>query len=302
MSEQPTSAGFIAILGAPNAGKSTLLNALVGAKVSIVSPKVQTTRRRIVGITMHGQAQLLFVDTPGIFEPRKRMDKAMVDAAWGGEADADLACLVIDAERGIRRDDEIVIKGLEKGHKPIFLVLNKVDLIKPEKLLPLAQALNERLKVQETFMVSALSGDGCKALLEAFAKAVPAGPWLYPEDQLSDLSSRVLAAEITREKIFHRLHQELPYSLTVETDGYAESTDGKQIRIDQTVYVQRPTQKAILLGKNGRQIKEIGQESRLELEDLLEARVHLFIFVKVREKWQDNPERFAGMGLEFPKG
>ena len=297
-----TKAGFIAILGAPNVGKSTLLNALVGAKVSIVSPKVQTTRRRIVGITMVDDTQLLFVDTPGIFEPRKKLDRAMVDAAWGGEADADIACLVVDAQRGIRRDDNLVIDGLAQGRKPVFLVLNKTDLVKPEKLLPMAKELNDRVAIQETFMVSALTGDGCKELLTSFASAVPEGPWLYPEDQLSDLSSRALAAEITREKIFHKLHQELPYSITVETDGYTESKDGTEVRIDQTIYVQRPTQKAILLGKQGRQIKAIGQESRLELEDLLEAKVHLFIFVKVRENWQDNPERFLGMGLNFPKG
>lgn len=302
MSDNRQRAGFVAILGAPNAGKSTLLNSLVGAKVSIVSPKVQTTRRRIVGITMVDDTQVMFVDTPGIFEPRRRLEKAMVDAAWGGEADADLACLVLDAEQGIRRDDRLVIDALAKGSRPVVVAINKIDKIKPEQLLPLTRQIDEALKPMSIFMVSALTGDGCDALLKAVAAALPEGPWLYPEDQLSDLSSRALAAEITREKIFLQLHQELPYAITVETEAYTESADGKEIRIDQTIYVQRPTQKGIVLGKRGQQIRAIGEAARVELEELLDARVHLFLFIKVRGDWQDNPERFAEMGLQFPKG
>jgi len=302
MSSDRRSAGFVAILGAPNTGKSTLLNALVGAKVSIVSPKVQTTRRRIVGITTVGTVQVIFVDTPGIFEPRRRLEKAMVDAAWSGEAEADLVCLVVDAERGIRRDDRRVIDALAKDRRPVIVAINKIDKIKPERLLPLTGEIDAALKPLSVFMVSALTGDGCDALLGAVAAALPEGPWLYPEDQLSDLSSRALAAEITREKVFLQLHQELPYAITVETEAYTESADGREIRIDQTIYVQRPSQKGIVLGKRGQQIRAIGEAARIELEELLQARVHLFLFVKVREDWQDNPERFAEMGLPFPKG
>lgn len=293
-------AGFVAILGAPNVGKSTLLNRLVGTKVSIVSPKVQTTRRRIIGISIQDTAQILFVDTPGIFTARKRLERAMVQAAWAAAADADLCLFLIDARRGLDADSRTVLEGLGTSRRPPVLVVNKIDLVPHEKLLPLVKSLNDMLAFDATFLVSAETGDGCPALLEAAAERLPAGPWLFPEDQLSDLSNRALAAEITREKLFLQLHQELPYSTTVETEAWAESPDGAEIRIDQVIYVQRPSQKGIVLGKGGRQIKAIGEAARLELEEILEARVHLFLFVKVRERWQEDAERYGEMGLDFP--
>ncbi len=295
-----TRAGFVAILGAPNVGKSTLLNRLVGTKVSIVSPKVQTTRRRIIGISIQDTAQVLFVDTPGIFTAKKRLERAMVQAAWAAAADADLCLFLIDARRGLDADSRTVLEGLETSRRPPVLVVNKIDLVPHEKLLPLVKSLNDMLAFNATFLVSAETGDGCPALLEAAAERLPAGPWLFPEDQLSDLSNRALAAEITREKLFLQLHQELPYSTTVETEAWAESPDGAEIRIDQVIYVQRPSQKGIVLGKGGRQIKAIGEAARLELEEILEARVHLFLFVKVRERWQEDAERYGEMGLDFP--
>ena len=296
-----TRAGFVAILGAPNVGKSTLLNRLVGTKVSIVSPKVQTTRRRIIGISMVDDAQVLFVDTPGIFTARKRLERAMVQAAWAAAADADLCLFLIDARRGLDADSTTVLEGLKAGPRPPVLVVNKIDLVRHERLLPLVETLNQALAFDATFLVSAETGDGCPKLLEEVAKRLPPGPWLYPEDQLSDLSNRALAAEITREKLFLQLHQELPYSTTVETEAWAEAPDGAEIRIDQVIYVQRPSQKGIVLGKGGRQIRAIGEAARLELEQLLEARVHLFLFVKVRERWQDDAERYGEMGLDFPE-
>ncbi|MFO1068622.1 MAG: GTPase Era [Geminicoccaceae bacterium] len=301
MAEAPatdTRAGFVAILGPANAGKSTLLNQLVGAKVSIVTPKAQTTRRRIVGISMVDRAQVMFVDTPGIFEPGRRLDRAMVQAAWSATADADLVLLVLDARKGLDRDAQRVLDGLGKVRCPVFLVLNKIDLVPPPKLLPLIAEANARHAFAETFLVSAAKGDGCPDLLAAVAGRVPEGPWLYPEDQLSDLSSRAMAAEITREQVFLKLQQELPYSITVETENWAQSKDGREIRIDQTIYVLRDSQKAIVLGKGGRQIREIGEAARLELERELEARVHLFLFVKVRESWPDDAERLREMGLD----
>ncbi|HRY26703.1 MAG: GTPase Era [Geminicoccaceae bacterium] len=304
MTPEPTApetrAGFVAILGAPNVGKSTLLNRLVGTKVSIVSPKVQTTRRRIIGISMVDEAQILFVDTPGIFTARKRLERAMVQAAWAAAADADLCLFLVDARRGLDADSRTVLEGLETSRRAPILVVNKIDLVSHERLLPLVKSLNEALAFDATFLVSAETGDGCPALLAAAAERLPAGPWLYPEDQLSDLSNRALAAEITREKLFLQLHQELPYSITVETEAWAEAPDGAEIRIDQVIYVQRPSQKGIVLGKGGRQIKSIGEAARLELEQILEARVHLFLFVKVRERWQEDAERYGEMGLDFP--
>lgn len=296
-------AGFVAILGAPNVGKSTLLNRLVGSKVSIVSPKVQTTRRRIIGITIRGDAQIMFVDTPGIFDARRGrpLERAMVKAAWAAAADADLVLVVVDAKRGLDASTRLVCEGLRQSRTPRFLVLNKIDLVKrrPE-LLPLIEALNRELSFDATWLVSAETGDGTEDLLDAVAARMPAGPWLFPEDQISDLSNRALAAEITREQIFLQLQQELPYSITVETDGWAESPDGSEIRIDQVIYVMRESQKAIVLGKGGRQIRAIGERARKELERVLGARVHLFLFVKVRGRWLEDPERYAEMGLEFP--
>lgn len=297
----PTRAGFVAILGAPNVGKSTLLNRLVGAKVSIVTPKAQTTRRRIIGITVRGPSQLMFVDTPGVFAPRRRLDRAMVKAAWAAAGDADLVLFVLDARRGLDDEATAVLDGLRAVAWPKLLVINKIDLVRHERLLPLIAEANARHAFAATFLVSAASGDGCDDLLADAAARVPEGPWLYPEDQLSDLSNRAMAAEITREKLFLQLQQELPYSITVETESWAESKDGKEVRIDQTIYVLRDSQKAIVLGKGGRQIKAIGEAARRELEEILGVRVHLFLFVKVRDAWLDDPERFREMGLDYER-
>jgi GTP-binding protein Era len=293
--------GFVAILGAPNVGKSTLLNRLVGTKVSIVSPKVQTTRRRVLGITVRDETQLVFVDTPGIFTPRpnRRLERAMVKAAWQGAADADRLVFLIDAKRGIDADSRSVLEGLRQRRQQAVLVINKLDLVKPPAMLPLIQELDQTGLFSRIFLVSAQTGDGCDDLLDALLADLPAGPWMFPEDQLSDLSQRALAAEITREKLFLELHQELPYSLTVETESWVESKDGKEVRIDQVIYVERDTQKGIVLGKGGRQIKAVGQAAREELETLLETRVHLFLFVKVRGKWTEDPERYQELGLDF---
>ena len=295
----PSRAGFVAIIGAPNVGKSTLLNQLVGTKVSIVSPKVQTTRRRVIGITIVDRTQVLFVDTPGIFAPKRRLETAMVRAASAGIADADLVLLVLDARKGLDANGEIALRQLARERRRAFLVLNKIDTVAAERTLPLIAAVNGRFAFAATFIVSALDGNGCADLLAAVAKELPEGPWLFPEDQLSDLSDRALAAEITREQIFHRLHQELPYSITVETEGWAEAPDGKEVRIDQTIYVLRDSQKPILIGKKGQTLKALGEASRLELERILDKRVHLFLFVKVRENWLDDPERYREMGLDF---
>ena len=305
MTENPSMAtrcGFIAILGAPNVGKSTLLNRLVGTKVSIVSPKVQTTRRRILGITVRGPAQLVFVDTPGIFTPApgRRLERAMVQAAWRSVEDADRQVLVVDARRGIDRDTEMILAELAKSGRRLTLAINKLDLVKPPAVLPLIDRLSQTGLFDRVFIVSALRGDGCEDLLNALSADLPEGPWLFPEDQLSDLSQRAMAAEITREKLFEQLHQELPYSLTVETENWAAAADGSEIRIDQTIYVQRDSQKAIVLGKGGRQIKAVGQAARAELEQMLGCRVHLFLFVKVRPRWLEDPERYSEMGLELP--
>ncbi len=293
--------GFVAILGAPNAGKSTLLNRLVGTKVSIVSPKVQTTRRRVLGITVRDRAQLVFVDTPGIFTPRrsKRLEQAIVKAAWSAAADTDSILLLVDSKRGFDPDTRAIVDGLKERHVRVTLALNKLDLVKPPQLLPLIKELDETGIFDRTFVISAETGDGCDDLLDHLLETLPEGPWHFPEDQLSDLSNRALAAEITREKLFLDLHQELPYSLTVETESWVESEDGKEVRIDQVIYVERATQKGIVLGKGGRQIKAVGQAAREELQEILGMRVHLFLFVKVRDKWTDDPERYREMGLEF---
>jgi GTP-binding protein Era len=266
-----------------------------------VTAKAQTTRRRVLGITICGDAQLVFVDTPGIFTPAaaRRLEQAMVRAAWQSALDADRRVLVVDARRGIDPDTETILAGLGERGRPMTLVINKVDLVAPPKVLPLIDRLHRTGRFERVFIVSALTGDGCEDLLSALAEDLPAGPWLFPEDQLSDLSQRAIAAEITREKLFEQLRQELPYSLTVETENWAASADGAEVRIDQTIYVQRESQKAIVLGKGGRQIKAVGQAARVELEEILGCRVHLFLFVKVRPKWTEDPERYQELGLEF---
>jgi len=294
-----TRSGFVALIGAPNAGKSTLVNRLVGAKVSIVTHKVQTTRAIVRGIATHGAAQIVFVDTPGIFKPRRRLDEAMVTTAWGGAKDADVVALLIDAERGLRGDAESILDNLKGVRQPKLLILNKVDRVKPEVLLTMAKEANERVGFERTFMVSALTGTGCDDILDYLAASLPPGPWYYPEDQLSDLPMRQLAAEITREKLFLRLHQELPYSSHVETEKWEEKKDGS-VRIEQTIYIERESQKKIVLGSKGETIRAIGQASRKDLAEILEQPVHLFLFVKVRENWSDDPERYREMGLEFP--
>jgi GTP-binding protein Era len=286
-------------VGAPNAGKSTLLNYLVGTKVSIVTPKVQTTRSRITAIAMAGPAQLVFVDTPGIFEPKRRLEKAMVAAAWSGAHDADQIVVLVDAKRGLERDTRRILDGLEKAGRSAVLALNKIDLVKRVSLLGLAAELEQAGSFERVFMISALTGDGVEDLRAHLAAEAAEGPWLYPEDQLADVPERLLAAEITREKLFLQLHQELPYATTVETESWEERADGS-VRIGQVIYVQATSQKPIVLGKGGHQIKSIGAAARADLEELLDRRVHLFLFVKVRPKWLDDPERYREMGLEFP--
>lgn len=298
MDNQTKQAGFISIVGAPNVGKSTLINRLVGTKVSIVSPKVQTTRTRVLGIRMEGAAQVIFVDTPGIFAPRRRLDRAMVAAAWSGAEDADEILLLIDCARGIDGDTRSILERLKEAGRKAYLVLNKIDLVKKPQLLELSQDLNELGLFDETFMISAETGDGVDELIGVLASRLPVGERLFPEDQLSDMPSRLLAAEITREKLYLQLRQELPYAATVETDTWTNKDDGS-IRIEQTIYVERPTQKAIVLGKGGKRIKTLGAAARQELEEIFETRVHLFLFVKVRGKWGDDPERYRDWGLDF---
>lgn len=298
--EAGTRCGFVALIGAPNAGKSTLLNALVGSKVTIVSHKVQTTRALIRGITAEGASQLIFVDTPGIFAPKRRLDRAMVTTAWSGAHEADLVGVLIDARKGLEDESEAILGRLGEVRAPKFLILNKVDVTPKEKLLALAQAANEKARFEATFMVSALTGNGVADLKRWLAERVPPGPWHYPADQMSDAPLRQLAAEITREKLFERLHQELPYQATVETEAWKELRGG-DIRIEQTIYVARESQRKIVLGKGGATIKAIGEAARRELAEIAEAKVHLFLFVKVREGWAEEPERYRAMGLEFPK-
>ena len=295
-----TRCGFVALIGAPNVGKSTLVNALVGSKVTIVSRKVQTTRALIRGIVIENNAQIILVDTPGIFLPKRRLDRAMVSTAWSGAHDADLVCVLLDAREGIDEEADAILTRLATVRNEKILVLNKIDLVPREKLLALAKAANDRLSFARTFMVSALSGDGVDDLRRTLAEMVPPGPFHYPEDQMSDAPMRHLAAEITREKIFRQLHQELPYQSTVETDSWTERKD-KSIRIEQTIFVERESQRKIVLGKGGATIKSIGAESRKEIAEILGVPVHLFLFVKVRENWGDDPDRYREMGLEFPK-
>ena len=295
-----TRCGFVALIGAPNVGKSTLVNALVGSKVTIVSRKVQTTRALIRGIVIENNAQIILVDTPGIFSPKRRLDRAMVSTAWSGAHDADLVCVLLDAKAGIDEEADAIVAELATVQHDKILVLNKIDLVAREKLLALAKAANERLNFTSTFMVSALSGDGVSDLRHTLAEMVPPGPFHYPEDQMSDAPMRHLAAEITREKIFRQLHQELPYQSTVETDSWTERKD-KSIRIEQTIFVERESQRKIVLGKGGATIKTIGAESRKELTGIVGQPVHLFLFVKVRENWGEDPDRYREMGLEFPR-
>jgi GTP-binding protein Era len=295
-----TRCGFVALIGAPNAGKSTLINALVGSKVTIVSHKVQTTRALIRGITVTGQSQLIFVDTPGIFTPKRRLDRAMVTTAWSGAHDADLVGVLIDARKGLDEENDAILERLSEVKQPAILILNKVDVVAKEALLTLTKAANEKARFETTFMISALTGDGVADLKRWLAERVPPGPWLYPPDQMSDAPIRQLAAEITREKLFERLHQELPYHATVETEQWKDLRGG-DVRIEQTIYVERESQRKIVLGKGGAAIKAIGESARRELAGILEVKVHLFLFVKVREGWGDDPERYRAMGLEFPK-
>ncbi|HWL04418.1 MAG TPA: GTPase Era [Xanthobacteraceae bacterium] len=302
MAEAPqdtTRCGFVALIGAPNVGKSTLINALVGAKVTIVSHKVQTTRTLVRGIATVDAAQIVFIDTPGIFAPRRRLDRAMVTTAWSGAHDADMVGLIIDAKRGIDEEAETVLARLADVRHPKFVILNKVDLVDKSTLLGLAERVNEKGRFEATFMVAALTGYGVADVRNWLAGKAPAGPWHYPEDQISDAPMRSLAAEITREKLYHRLHQELPYQSTVETDIWTEKKDS--VRIEQTIFVERESQRKIVLGKGGQTIKAIGAEARRELTGILEKPVHLFLFVKVREGWGDDPERYREMGLEFPR-
>jgi GTPase len=298
---EDTRCGFVALIGAPNAGKSTLLNALVGSKVTIVSHKVQTTRALIRGIAIHERSQLIFVDTPGIFAPKRRLDRAMVTTAWSGAQDADVVGVLIDARKGIEEENEAIMARLGEVRAPKLLLLNKVDVTAAkEALLALAQNANDAAKFERTFMVSALTGDGLTDVKSWLAAHVPPGPWLYPPDQISDAPMRQLAAEITREKLFERLHQELPYQLTVETEQWKELRKG-DIRIEQTIYVERESQRKIVLGKGGQAIKAIGEAARKDIAEAAEAKVHLFLFVKVREGWGEDPERYRAMALEFPK-
>jgi GTP-binding protein Era len=292
--------GFVALIGAPNAGKSTLLNALVGSKVTIVSHKVQTTRALIRGITLQGKSQLIFVDTPGIFAPKRRLDRAMVTTAWSGAHEADLTAVLIDARKGLDDEAEALLERLGEVKTKKILILNKIDLVPRETLLLLTKIGNEKAKFESTFMISALTGDGVADLKDWLGERMPPGPWLYPPDQMSDAPLRQLAAEITREKLFERLHQELPYHSTVETESWKELRGG-DIRIEQTIYVERESQRKIVIGKGGQTLKSIGESARREITDIVEQKVHLFLFVKVREGWGDDPERYRAMGLEFPK-
>ncbi len=298
--ESDTRCGFVALIGAPNAGKSTLLNALVGSKVTIVSRKVQTTRALIRGIAIEGKSQLIFVDTPGIFTPRRRLDRAMVTTAWSGAHDADLVGVLIDARKGVEEESEAILDRLADVKVAKILILNKIDVVPRDMLLSLTKAANEKAAFEATFMISALTGDGVADLKQWLAARMLPGPWLYPPDQMSDAPVRQLAAEITREKLFERLHQELPYHSTVETEVWKQLRHG-DLRIEQTIYVERESQRKILLGKGGQTIKAIGEAARKEIAEIVDAKVHLFLFVKVREGWGDDPERYRAMGLEFPK-
>jgi GTPase len=292
--------GYIALVGAPNAGKSTLLNLLVGSKLSIVTPKVQTTRSRVLGIALKGDAQLIFIDTPGIFAPRRRLDRAMIAAAWAGAEDADIVVVLVDASRSLDDDTRGILERLKATQRRRVLALNKIDLVKRELLLPLADELAALCDFERVFMISSTAGDGTGDLADFLAGAVPEAPWLYPEDQLTDLPQRLLAAEITREQLYLQLHQELPYAAAVETEQWDERPDGS-VKIGQVIHVQREGQKAIVLGKGGAQVKKIGAAARAELEKLLERRVHLFLFVRVTPEWAEDRARFEAMGLDYPE-
>lgn len=296
----PTRCGYVALIGAPNAGKSTLINALVGAKVSIVSRKVQTTRSLVRGIVLAGAAQIIVIDTPGIFAPKRRLDRAMVISAWGGAGDADVIALLVDARKGVDEEVEAILENLKAMGRRKILILNKIDAVERPKLLDLASDLNRRMAFDETFMIAALTGDGVARVRDRLGAMMPEGPWLFPEDEVSDVPLRMLAAEITREKLFERLHDELPYQSTVETDQWKTMKDGSA-RIEQTIYVTRESQRKIVLGKAGQTIKAIGEAARKEIAEAADAKVHLFLFVKVRENWIDDPARYREMGLEFPK-
>ena len=298
--EGATRCGFVALVGAPNAGKSTLVNQLVGTKVSIVSHKVQTTRALVRGLVIENGAQVVFVDTPGIFPPKRRLDRAMVSTAWSGATDADVIALLIDARKGLDEANVAILDKLAEAPRRKILLLNKIDLVRRETLLALAQEATAPVGFDRVFMVSALTGDGVRDVVAYLADEMPAGPWLYPADDVSDLPLRVLAAEITREKLFARLHDELPYASTVETEKWETRKDGS-VRIEQTIYVERETQKRIVIGKGGQTVKQISTEARKEISEIIDAEAHLFLFVKVRENWADDPERYREMGLDFPK-
>jgi GTP-binding protein Era len=296
-----TTCGFIALVGAPNAGKSTLLNSLVGSKVSIVTHKAQTTRSQIRGVVTEGVTQMIFVDTPGIFAPKRRLDRAMVNSAWSGAGDADLVAFIVDADRGITPELEALVEGLANIRHPKVLVLNKIDTVKRESLLELSQKLNESLRFERTFMISALKGHGVQDMMDYCKRVMPLGPWHFPEDHLTDLSLALTAAEVTREKLFLRIHDEIPYNAHVENERFQIQPDGSY-RIEQVIYVTRDTHKKIILGAGGQTIKAIGAEARAELMEMFENKVHLFLFVKVRENWGDDPGRYTEMGLEYPHG
>lgn len=295
-----TRCGFVALVGAPNAGKSTLLNALVGSKIAIVTHKVQTTRSRLIGVAIHNNAQMIFVDTPGIFSAKKRLERAMVAAAWDGANDADVVVLLVDASRKIEDSTIQIAAGLSERKKKSILVLNKIDLVKRDSLLAISKELNDLCSFEETLMISAKTGSGLEDLREILISRLPVGPWLYPEDQLTDITERMLASEITREKFFLRFHEELPYAAKIETERWKDLKDGS-VRIEQVIYVERDSQKKIIIGKGGQGLKTIGKMAREELEELLGRRVHLFIFVKVRKGWSDDKERYQNMGLDWVK-
>lgn len=298
MTEKTTRAGFVAVIGAPNAGKSTLVNALVGQKVAIVSAKAQTTRARLMGIAIQDQSQILLVDTPGIFEPRRRLDRAMVAAAWGGAGDADLILLVIDAADGLNREVDRIIENLGHRDHPLWIALNKVDLVKKPNLLTLSVALTERLNPDKVFMISAAQGDGVPDLKGALAEAMPEGPWLYPEDEVSNATDRMIAAEMTREQIFNQLHQELPYASAIETESWEDRPDGSTV-IHQQIFVERDSQKAIVIGKGGSRLRTIGEKARAEISEHLGRKVHLFLHVKVNPRWGEDRSLYEDIGLEW---
>ncbi len=294
----PQSCGFVAIVGAPNAGKSTLTNALVGQKVAIVSPKAQTTRTRLLGIAIEGSTQIVLIDTPGIFAPKRRLDRAMVSAAWNGAEGADMIALIVDSKTGLKADIEAMVESLRKRPEPKILILNKVDVAKKDDLLRLTAELNALLETEDTFFVSATTGDGVAELKSALIEAMPKGPWHFPEDQVSDASQRLLAAEVTREQLYLQLRNELPYASAVNTESYQEKPDGS-VEIRQQIYVARPTQKAIVLGKGGSRIKEIGEKARRELGEMLGKKVHLFLHVKVKENWDEDRSLYRDIGLDW---